>query len=160
MARLKGIGSLLAIVIGVLLALRLVHVMLPIVYPLSDPGPFVLDRIEQVGRYAGFEPYVPFYRPELLGTAPPQIVVTRVQEAEVTLSWSGRHSLVIKQRPAVAKPRAVAAAERVEGIDDAFWWANGATTEAMVWRSGIAISLRSDLPREQLRRVILSLKAG
>lgn len=159
MARLKGAVSLIAITAGVLLALRLLHLALPIVYPLSNPGPFVLDRVEQVAPYAGFEPYVPFYRPELLGEAPPRIVVTRVEFAQVTMSWSGQHSLEIVQQLAATRPRVPAAAQPMEGVDEVQWWADGPDTSAMVWRDGVAVALHSDLPREQLRRVILSLKA-
>lgn len=158
MARLKGLVSLLAITVGVLLALRLLHLALPLVYPPSNPGPFVLNRVEQVAAYAGFEPYVPFYRPELLGTQAPRIVVTRVEFAQVTMSWSGRHSLEIVQRLAATRPRVPAAALPMEGVDEVQWWADGPSTSAMAWRGGVAVALRSDLPREQLRRVILSLK--
>jgi hypothetical protein len=163
MKRLRGIGSLLVILGGLFLLLRALHLGIPVVYPKVLQGPFSLDSVAEVEEYAGFSPLVPFFRPETLGERPIHVTVTRRPRARVTVFWQGERFLYLEEReggPPPPVPENARAWElRTPGApDEAHWWRQGRTVHAAARRGDHWIELRTDLPDEDARRIVETLR--
>ena len=75
MDRLKGLFTFVCVTAGVLLALRVIHVAVPAVFPETRQGPITITRLDDVRRLAGFAPLIPAYRPATLGLQPVTMTV-------------------------------------------------------------------------------------
>lgn len=159
MARLKGIGSFLAIALGVFFALRLMHLGVPIFYPKVLGGPFSLDRIESVEEYTGFSPRLPFYRPEQLGARPVNITVTRRPYPKVVIFWQAEHFLYLAEQQG-GKPSAHRSEDRqrLSGHPEAHWWQEGRTHHVLLKLDDLWIEIRTDLTARDVRRVVDTLR--
>lgn len=163
MSHLRSIASLL-VVLGVLfLVLRVIHVGIPLFYPKVLRGPFSLDTVAQVEEYAGFSPLMPFFRPESLGERPVHVTVTRAPRARVTVFWQGERFLYLEER-AGGRPPAVPENARAWTLgtpgapEDARWWHQGRTVHAVARRGDRWVEVRTDLPAEDARRVVETLR--
>lgn len=163
MNRLRGIVSLLVLAAVLWLALRAIHVGLPLVYPQVLRGPFSLASLAEVEEYTGFSPLVPFFRPEVLGEQPVHVTVSRPPGASVTVFWQAERFLLLAEREGGGRPvvpedagswplRGPAAAGENR------WWRRGRTIYAVARRGELWIELRTDLPAEDARRVVESLR--
>lgn len=158
MNRFKGLVSFAVITALFFVALRLVHLVVPIFYPRVLSGPFSLDDLGTVEQYTGFSPRVPFYRPEELGTRPVTITVTRRPHPKVTIFWQGEHFLVLtEQRGGEAPPRPVETWP-LERHPEAAAWREGATTWVQLERDGLWIEVRTDLSTTDVERIVDSLR--
>lgn len=163
MNRLRGIASLLVIAGVLLLALRAIHVGLPLVYPRVLRGPFSLGSLAEVEEYAGFSPLVPFFRPEALGVQPVHITVTRPPRAEVVVFWQADRFLVLEERQGGGPPPVPENARswNLEGpaaAGENHWWRQGRTIYSVARRGELWIELRTDLSDDDARRVVETLR--
>jgi hypothetical protein len=153
-----GLLSLVVIlaVLGVLL--RVVHIGIPLFYPQVLQGPFSVDSLGEVEEYAGFSPLVPFYRPASLGSAPVVITVFRRPRPGVTILWQGEHLLVVEQtRGGEPPPRPPSARPLADDADTA-WWREGRTHHVVTRTRGLWVEIRTDLPEQDLRRIVATLR--
>jgi len=158
MDRLKGVASLAVTAALFLLALRLLHLTVPALYPAVLSGPFSLDDLGQVKEYAGFSPLVPFYRPIALGARPVNITVVRRGRARVTVFWQAESFLVLNEVRGGSAPDAPPEARPLEGRPGTLWWQEGNTQHLSFQVGELRIDLRTDLPHRDLERLLLSLR--
>lgn len=146
------------ILAGVLLALRLLHLALPLLYPPVLAGPFSLNELAEVERYTGFEPLVPFYRPEVLGSGPVTITARRRPQPQVVVFWQGRRFLYLSERRGGPEPRVSPDARPLPAHPESQWWREG-RTHRVVWPiDGLWIEIRTDLPEQDLHRLVETLR--
>ena len=162
MGRLKGITSLLVIAGVFFLALRALHLLVPAFYPQVLAGPFSVEEIGAVEQYTGFEPLMPFYRPQGLGREPVHITAERRPRPRVTVFWHGDHFLYLEERAIVGasdrRPRTPGNARPFEALEDGVRWSEGETLHAVGRRGDVWVTLRTDLPEEDLRRIAETLR--
>ena len=163
MSRLRGITSLLVIAGILFLALRAIHVGIPLVYPRVLRGPFSLGSLGEVEEYTGFSPLVPFFRPQALGPEPVHVTATRPPRAQVVVFWQGDRFLYLEERDGGGPPPVpeIARSWSLEGpAADAenHWWRQGRTVYAVTRRGDLWIELRTDLSDDDARRVIETLR--
>lgn len=146
------------ILAGLFVALRLLHLALPLLYPPVLAGPFSLDDLGEVERYTGFEPLVPFYRPEVLGSGPVTITARRRPLPQVLIFWQGRRFLYLAERRGGPQPRTSPDARPLPAHPEALWWREG-RTHRVVWPlDGLWIEIRTDLPEQDLHRLVETLR--
>lgn len=157
MTKLKGLPSLIVIVTVVWLAMRAIHVLLPIIQPEVLTGPFVLESLSEAQAITGFSPPIPLYHPEALGIEPVTILAERRPEAQVTIVWRDQNFLELVERPAGSPPFSVP--EDAELIEDrqVHLWSRGDIVHAAGNVKGVQLSLRTDLTREDAMRVVSTL---
>ncbi len=132
MVRLTGLGSFALIAAGVLLALRLLHVGVPLFFPDTRPGPFALTSLDEVRRRVGFAPLVPAYRPAALGDRP-------------SLSLTQRRGGAVPAHPATGQP--------LPDVTDSTWWRDGPRLRLVLKRGEFWIEVETDLPSRDLKRI-------
>lgn len=157
MSRLGGFASFVLIVALFWFALRLVHLLVPLAYPVVLQGPFSLDDAAAVEQYCGFSPLVPFYRPEVLGESPINITAYR-RPPRVVFFWQGGRFLRIEQTLAGEMPEVPADAVPFAGLDDAVSWQRGEAVHAVARIEPFVVELRTDLPIEDARRILDSMR--
>lgn len=161
-----GLGSLLVLVCGLALGLRLLHLAIPSLLPEVLPGPFHPERTDEVAALTGWEPWLPFYRPESLGGRPLLITIDRRPSPRVVMRWRGSHWLELEEHIRGAADPPIDG----EPLDTPFpawiWSANGhlrarALPTPLRGRANEplrALELSTDLPRRDLERLIRSLR--
>ena len=158
MDRLKGIGSFLVIALFFFLALRLLHVGIPIFYPQVPSGPYTLRGIAAVARYSGFSPRVPVYRPQQLGVRPVKITVTRRPQPRVVILWQAGRFLNLAQQRGGLAPRLPVAAIPLPGHPGASWWREGGAYHVILKSADLWIELHTDLSLEDVGRILDTLR--
>lgn len=158
MARLKGLGSFLAVAAGVLLALRALHVGIPLFFPETDPGPFTPGELDEAARLAGFRPLVPSYRPVVLGEDPARLTVSRAPWATVEIAWRGERFLTLTERKGGDVPEHPPTVGSAAGPDTALRWEEGSVLHAIERREDLWILVETDLPSRDFERVVGSLR--
>jgi hypothetical protein len=163
MSRLRGILSLLVIAAVLFLALRAIHVGIPLVYPRVLRGPFSLGGLAEVEEYTGFSPLVPFFRPQALGERPVHVTANRPPRAAVVVFWQGDRFLYLEEREGAAAPPVPENARTwsLEGpaaAGEHHWWRQGRTIYAVTRRGDLWIELRTDLSDDDARRVLETLR--
>jgi len=156
--RLKGVGSFVIVLVLLLLAMRVVHLGVPIFYPKVLAGPFSLTGFDEVEEYSGFSPYLPFYRPEHLGVTPGNITVTRRPYPRVVVFWHAEHFLYLaEQQGGQRSPQRMREAP-LPGHPEASWWREGDTQMVVLQRDGVWIELRTDLSLRDVQRIVDTLR--
>ena len=163
MSRLRGVASLLVIAGVLFLALRALHLGIPLLYPRVLRGPFSLGSLAEVEEYTGFPPLVPFFRPEVLGEQPVHVTVTRPPAAELVVFWQGERFLYLAERQGGGSPPVppdarswILRGPAAEGTNR--WWRQGRTVYAVGRRGDLWIELRTDLSDDDARRVLETLR--
>lgn len=153
MDRLRGLWSFVAIAAAVLIALRLAHVAVPVVFPETLPGPVAAATLDEARRRAGFAPLVPAYRPEALGTRPSEMAVTLSPHPTFTIAWrNDGHVLSVTQQRGGPRPAQPAFARPLAGLADSAWWTEGPRSHLVLPRDGFWIHIETTLPPRELRR--------
>jgi hypothetical protein len=155
------VGSLvtLVVVLGILaVVLRLLHLGMPMLYPRVLQGPFSLEDVGEVERYADFSPLMPFFRPAELGPRPVHVTVYRQPVPRVVVFWQGDHFLYLEQSRGGEPPPVPADAEALAVGEGTRWWRHGRTRHVVSRRGGIWVEIRSDLDDRTVRRVLESLR--
>jgi hypothetical protein len=152
-ARLKGIGSFLVIAAGVLIALRGLHAGVPLVVPGARPGPFTFAALDEVSVRMGFAPLVPAYRPASLGERPVEIAGWFAPEPTVRIVWQGERRLAVTQHRGGDPPARPPVARELAGHPGSRWWEDGVGVRLVLERDGIWVSIETDLPVRDLRRL-------
>lgn len=163
MSRLRGIASLLVITGVLFLALRALHVGIPVLYPRVLRGPFSLGSLAEVEGYTGFSPLVPFFRPQTLGPEPVNVTATRPPRAQVVVFWQGDRFLYLEEREGGGAPPVPEHARSwiLEGpaaSGENHWWRQGRTIYAVTRRGDLWIEVRTDLSDDDTRRVVETLR--
>ncbi len=153
MGRLKGLASFLLVAAGVLLALRVLHLGVPLVVPGTRPGPFAAESLEEARRHLGFAPLVPAYRPVTLGAGPPSLTVTLGPYPTFLAVWRGEHHLTITQRRGGPMPAHPPTSQALTGVADSRWWREGAVHHLVLRRGEFWVVVETDLPWRDLRRL-------
>ena len=153
MARLKGVASFAVIVAVVLGALRLVHVVAPLLFADTRPGPFELGSLDEVQRRVGFAPLVPGYRPAALGEQPPRLSGARSPYASVEMVWRGERYLTLSERRGGQAPDHPPTSRPLTAVADSLWWSESGVHHAILRRDELWISIETDLPSGDLRRL-------
>lgn len=163
MDRFRGIASLLVLLAVVFVVLRALHLGVPLLYPRVLRGPFSLEEIGQVEEYAGFSPRVPFFRPESLGPRPVLVTASRPPRPRAVVFWQGEHFLHLEEERGGAPPPVPENARSwslqgpaAEGENH--WWRHGRTVHAVARRGDAWIEVRTDLPPDDARRVVETLR--
>jgi hypothetical protein len=152
MDRLKGLLSFAVIAAGVLLALRLLHLALPVVFPETRQGPIAVLDWDEARRRAGFAPIVPAYHPSSLGDRPTSISVLLSPEPAILVVWrQGAEYLSLTQRR-TPKPETPPLATPLPDVPDSLWWMAGSQNHLVVWRVGFWIEMSTSLPARDLKR--------
>jgi len=138
--------------------LRLIHLAVPVFYPQVLSGPFSVEGFDEVEELAGFSPLLPFFRPEVLGTRPVNITVTRRPQPEVVVFWQAERFLVLAERRGSRPGGAPPSARPLERHPDALWWREGVTHHVQLQREGLWIELRTDLPLTDVERLVETLR--
>lgn len=159
-AWVRGVVTFVVLAAVFFALLRLVHLVVPVFYPQVLSGPFSVDGFGEVEELAGFSPWLPFYRPEILGTRPVNITVTRRPQPKVVVFWQAERFLYLSEqrggRP--DRPPASAVPKPLPRHPDASWWREGGTNHVQLQRDGLWIELRTDLPLQDVERLVETLR--
>ncbi len=153
MGRLRGLGSFALITAGLLLALRLLHVGVPLLVPGTRPGPFALARLEDVRPRVGFAPLVPAYRPASLGDRPATLTVSLSPRPTFVIVWRGERYLSLTQRQGGGEPSQPPTSQPLPEVADSAWWRDGAVNHLVLRRGEFWIEVETDLPPRDLKRI-------
>lgn len=146
-------------IVGVLVVtLRLLHLVVPVFYPPVLAGPFSLEGFAEVERYTGFEPLLPFYRPEVLGTGPVNVTVRRQPRPQMVAFWLGERMLYLAETRGGPRPYVYPEARPLPDHPEALWWREGRTQRVVLEQDGLWVEIRTDLPQEDLHRLIETLR--
>jgi hypothetical protein len=157
-ARLRGLGSFLLIAGAALLLLRGVHLGVPLFFPETQPGPFVLGSLDEVRRRAGFAPLVPAYRPESLGERPASITVSLSPHPTFVIVWRGEHYLRLTQWRGGAEPAYPPASQPLPGAPASAWWEEGSRRHLVLRHGELWVTVETDLPSRDLGRIADTLR--
>ena len=152
MDRLKGLGSFVVIAAVTFGGLRGMHVVAPLFVPNARPGPFALERLADVARYAGFAPVVPAYRPASLGERPSSLTVWLSPRPTFVVTWKGEHSLSLMQRRGGPAPDHPPTSQPLAGVLDSLWWQDGALCHLVLKHGDFWIEMTTDLDERELKR--------
>ncbi len=159
MDRLKSLASLLVIVGCWLLLLRLLHLAVPAFYPAALTGPISVDDFEAAGRYLGFSPRLPFYRPARLGSRPIHITVTRRPHPRVVTFWQGEHFLYLAEQEGGPAPSRGVRGSPLEGHSGSRTWREGKTHHVVLRLDDRWVEIRTDLALADVERIVDTLTA-
>jgi hypothetical protein len=159
-SRVRGVVTFVILATVFFALLRLVHLVIPVFYPQVLSGPFSVDDFGEVKELAGFSPRLPFYRPEVLGTRPVYITVTRRPRPKVAVFWQAEHFLYLSEQRGGDPTRIPASAvpKPLPRHPDARWWREGDTQHVQLQRDGLWIELRTDLSLQDVVRVVDTLR--
>jgi len=156
---LKSFTSFLLILVGLLLAMRAVHVVAPMVYAPGDPRPLHTTDLQLATERAGFEPWLPFYVPQKLG-APPQLTAIRRPRARISIVWDGESKMMIREEPSSPNDVSPPGASPLPGGRGDVWWEGPDFLHAVAMRGDLRIEIATDLAIEDLGRVVATLRPG
>lgn len=158
--RIRGLVTFVVLATVFFALLRVVHLVVPVFYPQVLSGPFSVESFDEVEELAGFSPRLPFYRPEVLGTRPVNITVTRRPQPKVVVFWQAEHFLYLSEQRGGRPERAPASAQPkpLPRHPDARWWREGDTNHVQLERDGLWIELRTDLPLQDVERLVETLR--
>jgi hypothetical protein len=160
MAGVKGLSTFLVITAGVFLALRGLHVAVPLVFPETRQGAITVTRLEDVQRQVGFAPLVPAYRPAVLGDQAPRMTIRLSPTPVFEIRWRGpEHDLSVIQRRGGPSPDTAPLARPLDGVPNATWWVAGSRSHLVLQRDGYWIEMDTSLPPRELRRFADTLTA-
>lgn len=160
MARLTGLPAFLLITAGVFVALRGLHVAVPLVFPETRQGAITVTRLEDVQSQVGFAPLVPAYRPAVLGDQAPRMTIRFTPTPSFEIQWRGaEHDLSVSQRRGGPSPVIAPLARPLDGVPDATWWVAGQRSHLVLQRDGFWIEMDTSLPPRELRRFADTLTA-
>lgn len=160
MARLKGLPAFLLITAAVFVALRGLHVAVPLVFPTTRQGEIIVMRLEDVQSQVGFAPLVPAYRPAVLGDQPPRITIQLSPTPTFEIEWRGpEHDLLVSQRRGGPSPVMAPLARPLDDVPNATWWVAGQRSHLVLQRDGFWIEIETSLPPRELRRFADTLTA-
>lgn len=157
MEKLKGLSSLIVIVLVVWGVMRIVHVIVPVMKPEVLPGPFTLESLSEVEPITGFSARLPLYHPERLGRAPATIIASRRPRSEVTIVWRKERFLELIERAEDDEPFEYPDDAVAEGDDPLHLWKRGEIVYLTGTRRGVHLRLRTNLTREDALRVVSTL---
>jgi hypothetical protein len=157
MARLKGFWPFLGYTVGLFVALRLIHLVVPMLHPELHRGPYRVARIEEAPRHLGFSPLMPYYRPQRLGFRPVEITITQQPAPRVVLAWQGDNFLRLTEQRGTPYP-VPAQSRPLDSRPGAHWWRDGETLHAVLEVQGIGITVETDLPERDFQRVVDTLR--
>lgn len=153
MGRLKGFGSAIVITGVVFAALRVVHVLIPTMFPSTRLAPVTVMGLDEVQRLTGFAPVLPAYRPATLGAAATDMRVAFSPRPTFAIRWSsGDHFLDVTEWQGGREPERPPLSQPLRDVPDSFWWTDGAVSHLVVSRDGLWIHLTTSLPESELRR--------
>lgn len=153
MDRLKALRSFAFVTVGVFVALRALHLSVPLVFPGTRLGPLTVTRLEDVRRQVGFAPLVPAYRPATLGDQPSSMTVWLSPTPTFEIVWrSGEHDLSLTQRQGGPKPPHPPLGQPLTDVADSTWWMSGGRSHLILSRGGFWIELDTSLPSRELKR--------
>jgi len=153
----RGLTSFLLVAAGVLIALRALHVGLPLIVPAARPGPFVVTSLAEAQRRVGFAPLIPAYRPVSLGERPPTLTVTLAPRPTLHAVWRGEHSLSITQRLGGPTPEHPPTSRALGDVPDSLWWHVAPVNHLVLRRGDFWVVVETDLPLRDLRRIAHTL---
>ncbi len=153
MDRLKGLFSFALITAGVLLALRVIHVAVPAVFPGTRQGPITVTSLDEVRRLAGFQAMLPAYRPATLGNQPISMTVVLSPRPVFTVVWrDGGQYLSVIQRRGGAMPSRPPLSQPLRDVPESTWWADRSGSHLILARDEFWIEIATSLPPSELRR--------
>lgn len=153
MDRLKALRSFAFVTVGVFVALRVLHVSVPLVFPETRLGPVTVARLEDVRGQVGFAPYLPAYRPAALGDTPSSMRVWLSPVPAFEIVWrGGDHDLSLRQQRGGPRPLHPVLGRPMTGVPDSTWWMSGGRNHLILSRDGFWIALDTSLPERELRR--------
>lgn len=160
MDRLKGFFTLVLVTAGVLGALRVVHVSVPLVFPQTQQGPIDVASLDDVRRLAGFAPLLPVYRPASLGDRPSSMTFSFHPRPTFVIVWrAGDQYLSVTQQQGGPMPGHPPLAQPLTGVPDSTWWTDGARSQVIVARGEFWILIDTSLPARDLIRLVDTLTA-
>lgn len=157
MDRLKGIGSFVVLLLGMLAALRFLHVTLPLFYPQMLTGPFAISDLRTARSYLDFSPHVPFYRPQSLGPQPVSVTVTRRPYPEIVIIWQSTHFLSLSERKGGPMPASALTSRPLPGHPDSAAWQDGRLRRVIFKLGELWIDLQTDLSEQDVHRLVETL---
>lgn len=153
MDRLKGLVSFALITAGVLLALRVLHLAVPVAFPETRQGPIAIANLDDVRRLAGFAPMLPAYRPATLGSQPAGMTVVLSPRPVFTIVWrDGGQYLSVTQRRGGAMPAHPPLSQPLRDVSDSTWWEDASRSHLILARGEFWIEIETSLPPGELRR--------
>ena len=153
MDRVKGLFSLLLVTAGVMGALRVVHVSIPMVFPQTRQGPVEVGSLAEVRRLAGFSPLLPAYRPALLGEQAASMTFSYHPQPAFVIVWrAGDQYLAVTQQRGGPKPDHPPLAQPLDAVPDSTWWTDGGQSRVILARGGFWILIETSLPSRELVR--------
>lgn len=138
--------------------LRLIHLVVPVFYPQVLSGPFSVTTFDEVEELAGFSPQLPFFRPQVLGTRPVHITVSRRPRPRVVTLWQAERFLRLEEQRGGELEGAPPTARPLPEHPDSLWWREGTTHHVQLRRDGLWIDLRTDLPLQDVERLVETLR--
>lgn len=155
---MKGLPTFAIMTVAVLLALRLVHLTVPHVFPSTRIGPVEVSSFEAASARLGFAPILPGYRPASLGAKPISISVVYVPAPSLNVAWrQGNDYLSITQTRGGSKPYAPPHAAPMADVSESTWWTVGSENHIIVSRVGFWIEITTNLPPGELQRFAATL---
>ncbi len=158
MARLKGLRSFLFIAGVLAIGLRGLHLGIPLIFPDARPGPFALSSLDEARRLTGFAPLVPGYHPVSLGIRPESLTVTRSPYPSLVVVWRGERRLSITQQLGGTMPEHPPTAQPLADVADSLRWSDGTAHHVLLRRGELWITIDTDLPSRDLKRLADTLR--
>ena len=158
MAGLTRVGKFLLLLALALAGLRLAHVGAGVVYPPALTGRISLGDALDIEHYAGFRPWLPFFRPISTGPEKPEIAVTRRGIVSVEVEWRGDRRLVVTMIEGDEPPPHPADAPGIAGEPESARWTAEDLQHALVRRGPLWILVTTDLPERDAIRVARTLR--
>ena len=157
MDRLKGFWPFLGYTLGLFVALRLLHVAVPVLHPELHRGPYRVARIEETPQQLGFSPWVPYYRPQRLGLRPMEITITQQPAPRIVIAWQGDSFLRLTQQRGAPRPLPPHS-RPLTSRPGAYWWRDKETLHAALQANDLWIAVETDLPERDFQRVVDTLR--
>lgn len=153
MGRLKGLGSFVLVAAAAVLLLRAAHLVLPVFFPGTRPGPIAVASLDEARRRLGFPPFVPAYRPASLGERPPRLVVKLGPEPSFEAVWRGQQFLSVTQRRGGPRPHHPPISQPLAGVPGSTWWMLEGRHHLIFKKGDFWLEVVTDLSLRDLRRI-------
>ena len=153
MAGLRGVGRFAVVLAVVLAVLRLAHLGVPLVVTDARPGPFVLASLDDVAARVGFAPVEPAYHPVTLGDRPTAITAWLVPRPTVEIVWQAERFLSVTAQRGGPMPDHPPVSQLLDGVPESRWWQQDGRSVLVVRHGALWVTLVTDLPTRDLRRL-------